>query len=150
MYEVSEAGLIRKIGSEKLRKLTPDRDGYLRIKLFHNQRATLLYVHLVVLTTFVGPCPLGQQARHLDGNPANNSISNLRWGTPLENAADKRTHGTMCTAEKHGRSKLTWKKVRLLRRLFQSGDFSQETLAKIFQVSQTHVSEIVRGISWKG
>jgi DNA-binding CsgD family transcriptional regulator len=33
--------------------------------------------------------------RHLDGNPANNHISNLGWGTNSENTQDRLEHGTM-------------------------------------------------------
>jgi len=34
--------------------------------------------HLVLLA-FVGPCPEGYECRHLDGDPANNHVDNLRW-----------------------------------------------------------------------
>jgi hypothetical protein len=32
--------------------------------------------------------------RHLDGNPINNRLENLRWGTHKENKADAIKHGT--------------------------------------------------------
>ena len=47
------------------------------------------YVHRLVLEAFVGPCPEGMECRHLEGDTANNALSNLAWGTPQENAADK-------------------------------------------------------------
>jgi hypothetical protein len=64
--------------------------GYLTVKLCGLTRK----VHEVILTTFVGPCPDGMECRHLDGNPANSALSNLAWGTHLENEADKLRHGT--------------------------------------------------------
>lgn len=51
-------------------------------------------VHHLVLEAFVGPCPLGQEARHLDGNPLNADLVNLIWGTPTANHWDRVRHGT--------------------------------------------------------
>jgi hypothetical protein len=63
-------------------------------------------VHRLVLMAFDGPCPEGQEARHLDGDPGNNrwepgteeermaAGGNLIWGTHSENIRDKHRHGT--------------------------------------------------------
>jgi DNA-binding transcriptional MerR regulator len=51
-------------------------------------------VHSLVLENFVGPCPEGMESRHLDGNKQNPKLTNLCYGTPKENGADKRIHGT--------------------------------------------------------
>lgn len=63
-------------------------------------------VHKIVMEAFVGPCPEGQEVRHLDGNPANNRWApgdeaetvaaggNLIYGTHGENMQDKHRHGT--------------------------------------------------------
>lgn len=51
-------------------------------------------VHVLVLLAFVGPPQPGQECCHYDDNPANNRLSNLRWGTRSENIADfRRNHG---------------------------------------------------------
>lgn len=50
-------------------------------------------VHRLVLTAFVGPCPEGMECRHLDGDAANNRLSNLCWGTREENIADSKRNG---------------------------------------------------------
>lgn len=55
-------------------------------------------VHRLVLEAFIGPSNL--ITRHLDGNPANNVLSNLAWGTPAENSADMRVHGTNAMTNK--------------------------------------------------
>jgi hypothetical protein len=71
--------------------------GYKRINLSDGQsrksrKKKQLMVHHLVLRAFVGPCPAGMQTRHLDGNPANNRLDNLCWGTPKENAEDCARH----------------------------------------------------------
>jgi hypothetical protein len=66
---------------------------YCSVRLCVNKKSRLFRVHRLVLEAFVGPCPPGHECRHLDGNPANNQLSNVVWGTPAQNAADRRRHG---------------------------------------------------------
>lgn len=49
-------------------------------------------VHAHVIITYVGPRPNGMMCRHLDGDPKNNNISNLKWGTAKENGEDRSRH----------------------------------------------------------
>lgn len=45
-------------------------------------------VHHLVLETFVGPRPENGIARHLNDNPLDNRLSNLKWGNQKENSDD--------------------------------------------------------------
>lgn len=47
----------------------------------------------LVLEAFVGPRPRGTECCHWDGDPTNDALSNLRWGTSKENSADQMRHG---------------------------------------------------------
>ena len=50
--------------------------GYLRVRVAGRR----FFVHRLVLETFVGPAPKDRpEADHIDRNPANNHVSNLRW-----------------------------------------------------------------------
>ena len=49
-------------------------------------------VHALVLTAFVGHKPEGMETLHDDGDSTNNRLSNLSWGTSLENHADRIRH----------------------------------------------------------
>lgn len=69
-------------------------DGYQQVSLFRDGSRRSFTVHHLVLTAFIGDRPDGMLCRHIDGNPANNVLDNLRWGTPSENMRDKRRHGT--------------------------------------------------------
>jgi hypothetical protein len=52
-------------------------------------------VHRLVAIAFHGPPPPDHEVRHLDGNPRNNTFSNLAWGTHLVNMHDMYQHGTL-------------------------------------------------------
>jgi hypothetical protein len=67
-------------------------DGYRLVGLSRPGRRITKTVHRLILTTFCGECPAGMECRHLDGNPANNHLINLAWGTKKENGADKVKH----------------------------------------------------------
>lgn len=69
----------------------PTQDGYLQVNLWKEGVGKKLYVHRLVLETFVGPCPPGMQCLHKDDNPANNHLSNLSWGTPAANSHQRDT-----------------------------------------------------------
>lgn len=68
--------------------------GYRRAALCRGERKRYVTFHALVLETFIGPRPEGMVCRHLNGNPLDNRLENLRWGTPEENAQDSIAHGT--------------------------------------------------------
>jgi hypothetical protein len=57
-------------------------------------------VHKLVLIAFVGPAPEGYECRHLNGDPADNRLENLCWGSRSENIQDAVRHGTWMTPER--------------------------------------------------
>ncbi|WP_082971209.1 HNH endonuclease signature motif containing protein [Mycobacterium sp. 852002-51971_SCH5477799-a] len=58
-----------------------------------NGRKETRRVHRLVLEAFVGPAPSGTFGCHLDGDPANNRLNNLRWDTQANNLRDVVSHG---------------------------------------------------------
>ena len=134
------------------RKLKPadNGHGYLRLSLRVNGRYVTAYVHRLVLLAFVGPCPEGMEALHdPDPDTINCKLSNLRWGTPKDNAADKICHGRQPRGEGHYLSKFTEDDVKQIRRLFRDG----ATIAEIAKIHRRAtggaISAIVAGRSWK-
>lgn len=96
-YQVNEMGQVR---GRRGWILSPgdNGNGYLYVCLRPNGGVPVCrYVHHLVLETFIGPRPDGQQTRHLNGDRGDNRLSNLAWGTAAENAADKVRHGTQST-----------------------------------------------------
>jgi len=67
--------------------------GHQLVKLSKDGSSRAGKVHRLVLLTFVGPPPEGCEGCHNDGNPANNDLTNLRWGTRSDNLYDRVRHG---------------------------------------------------------
>lgn len=103
-------------------------------------------VHRAVLLAFVGPPPKNQECRHLDGNPKNNNLENLKWGTHSENMQDRKRHGTYEYGEKNPHVKLTEKTVLEIRAIGK-----QKTLEKIrkeYGISIGNASAIINRKTW--
>ena len=107
-YEVSNFGRVRsfKGKSRRILKPTPDTDGYLQVVLRHWGKSFTKKIHHLVLDAFTGLRPEGLQTAHLDGNPANNHVSNLKWATSVENSSHKDIHGTRPKGDTHKNSLL--------------------------------------------
>ena len=151
-------GVVR-YGEMKRLKPSAQKRGHLMVML---GRGTYRFVHRLVLEGFSGPCPRGCECRHIDGNPANNRISNLAWGSRSENQADSVRHGTayhrrpdfrerckdLCTGRPVGTGhKLTAEQVGVIRMLISPWEKSQLTsiLADKFGVSRGYIRMIANG-----
>jgi DNA-binding MarR family transcriptional regulator len=73
----------------------------------------------------------------------------LFLGTNEDNMKDKVRKGRQARGEKNGRSKLTVKEVRTIRKLNKDGGFSYRQLAERFRLSPSYVGCIVREEYWK-
>lgn len=104
-------------------------------------------IHNLVLEVFVGPCPPGMMARHLDGNPSNNRLGNLAWGTAQDNAADRTRHGRTCRGERHHSARLSPADVMEIRRMKSLG-LRTADLARRFGVDWGTIARAARGETW--
>ena len=146
-YEVSTLGKVRRADTGKCLKTHLNDKGYPVAHLRMLGREKQIPVHTAMLTAFVGPKPPNQQAAHGDGNRARSILSNLRWATVRENAADRRLHGTQLFGEKSPNAILTEVQVReILSR--PRGVGSGFKLAEEFGVSFQTISLIRLGKIW--
>ncbi len=106
-----------------------------------------LFVHRIILFTFVGPCPPGLVCRHLDGNPPNCRLGNLAWGTHQENHDDMAIHGTRARGERQGASKFKDADIIQIRQL-QADGISLCEIARRFSVNLLTISKIVTRRTW--
>ncbi len=133
---------LRKMGGRE-RVLTP-RNGYLYVQLTANGRAKVYQVHYLVLTSFSGERKDKQVCRHLNGNPSDNRIENLAWGTHKENMEDRKKHGNYACGEKNINAKLTNEQALYI---YNSDELGID-LAKKFNIYPTKISNIRRGITY--
>jgi hypothetical protein len=126
----------------ELRKLTRRPDGYIIVRQGYNS----LYVHSLVLTAFVGAPRPGYEARHLNGDPSDNRLKNLMWGTREENYQNQVRRGTYAHGERHGSVKLTESEVIAIKNRPHD---SSRALAKEYNVSHQAISSIRTGRTWQ-
>ncbi len=133
IYAIWEDGRVWNLKLGKSLSFDIDKDGYRTAHVGGHS----IKLHRLVLIVFDREPTYGEQARHLDGNPAHNWASNLCWGTGGENWQDRREHGRAY--------KLTIEQVKEIR----SSSLTVGELAKLYGVSQPNISNIIRRIIWR-
>lgn len=109
LYEVSSLGQVRsmtrtvparnRFGSMlkryegRVKATHLDKDGYVYLGLYRGGTGQMHRVSRLVLLAFVGQPEPGMEACHDDHDKTNNALSNLSWGTRLENEQAKTAAG---------------------------------------------------------
>lgn len=146
-YEVSDLGKVARIradGARRIMKQSPAKGGYRRLNL---GRGNQKKVQRLVLEAFVGPCPPDHEAGHLDGDPANNALTNLAWVTHRENMVQMSLHGRSPRGERSHWARVTAAKVVEIRRRRLAGE-SVRDLCSAYKLSDSQIERIVTGKSW--
>ena len=146
-YMVSNYGRVRGLRGTFIGNMTSY--GYVKVLLYENGVSEERKVCQLVLELFGDPKPFeGAVTRHLDGNPVNDHIGNLTWGTHLENTDDRRAHGRDFNGERNPSSKLTEVEVSEIRDMIDAGDIPQVEIAELFGVTKAMISHIKYGRAW--
>ena len=155
IYEVSDLGRVRSVdrldSSGHRRHGRPMNQslvgcGYPRVTLTKNGLEKGRKVHQLVLAAFLGPPREGMVARHKNGNPRDNRLVNLCWGSPKENAADRLAHGRTYQGELHYNAKLTAVQVLEIR---ASKGLCGRELSAAYGVGTSQIYAIRSGLKWK-
>lgn len=111
-------------------------------------------LHRLVAFAFIGPCPVGKEVDHVDGDRTNNHVRNLEYVTRSENNLRayklglKTGNWPRLRGSEHGRAKLTEGDVRAIRRA-HSKNPDNVALATEHGVSLSTIEAIVYRRTWK-
>lgn len=155
-FEVSDIGKVRSLDrvlvdgrrwKARASKPKASRTGHLAVRLCDGKHYWL-GVHRLVLEAFIGPCPDGMEGCHNDGNPANNTLANLRWDTRAGNHADKIAHGTSLHGSRNHLAKLCAEDILAIREMSRGGITARAISAK-YSVTAANISSILAGKTWQ-
>lgn len=132
-------------------KLKPclDNNGYFYVTLYVNREKIRRSVHSLILDTFRGKARLGMIARHYNGNPVDNRLDNLLWGTMQDNANDRMRHGTVYRpiGDIHHMRKLTSKVIPAIRAMLAAG-LPMSKIAAKYGVGTSTINCVDKGRTW--
>jgi hypothetical protein len=98
LYKVSNLGNVYSVKSQKILKAQFSYDGHAIVGLYKNRKFKSHSIHRLVANAFI-PNPMNLPiVHHLDNNPRNNCVDNLKWCTQKENVHHTiaaGNHGTM-------------------------------------------------------
>lgn len=131
------------------RKPHCDPNGYLRMRLVKGGET--IRIHREVLRAFDrDPTYITlknnaiqlELCRHLDGDPLNNCLTNLKWGSPYENVQDTLKHRPELQQPNKGNQQYTDEIIREIREWHKEGASNKE-IRLMYGVSKAHVSYII-------
>lgn len=122
-------------------------DGYARVKFDGGN----YLAHRLFYEALIVAIPDDLLVCHRCDNPGCVNPEHLFLGTDADNSADKVAKGRQYRPSSEGspRVKLTRDAVRSIRRMYDTGEWTQLDLADTFGVSRAEVGYIVRGETWR-
>ncbi len=158
VYDASNFGRIRRVKPEKntfagrIMRQCKDRYGYPHLKLCKDGERKGYGTHTLIIGAFVGPCPVGKQVNHKDGDKTNNCIENLEYVTQRENNEHAFRLGLKnmdhVVGERHYNSILTERDIPQIRRLIKEGEFTRQEIGTMYGVSRSAINNVQNGHAW--
>lgn len=129
-------------------KPTVKKGGYLATTLYRDKKQHRRMIQRLVLEAFVGPCPDGMEACHIDHDPTNNNLSNLEWGTHQDNMTQSVSAGRIRRGETSGKTSFTEQDILDIRAAYCSGELNID-IAKRLGKNIYCIRSINQGKAWK-
>lgn len=107
--------------------------------------------HRFTYEIFMGPIKAGYFILHKEkcGNPNCVNPGHLYMGTQADNIRDRDSWGNAAIGEKNAFAKLSNKEVLKIKQLREKHNYTHETLANMFGVSDSAIWSIINGRTWK-
>lgn len=162
-YEISNKGRVRSLdrvikekGSEKtqrkrgvyLQSSPIKAGGYHCVALYKGAIGKSIRIHQVVYETFVGPIPQGMVIMHLNDQPADNRLENLKLGTRFENSRDMVAKNRQRQGTDHHSRKISYETALSVKALFASGTPVKE-IYKILGLTRSNTEAIAKNVNWR-
>jgi hypothetical protein len=151
LYEVSDQGRVRGLTSGRIisqwwagRKSKQ----YLSVHLYRGNRRATLKVHRLVALAFLGTPAEGQECCHGPLGTSCNAVTNLSWGTRVQNRADRKRDGTEIQGEDSHKAKLKREDIAEIKKLAEKGWTHRKIAAHFNLKSHATIGVILRGKSW--
>lgn len=153
-YKVSDKGVILSKKNRKPIKYRKNDKGYPCASLWINGKSKFIRIHRLLAQLFI-PNPENKPCvNHIDRDRANFDIKNLEWVTHSENVIHSINNGGRDNWTRNNvginnpNTKLSWSTVCAIRELYSGGNYSQNELSKIFNLSQGYIAKIVNNKVW--
>lgn len=164
LYEVSDLGRVRRLPRFQVLNdrwgkpfhrllsgmmLNPTlTDRYLCVNLRKEGKGHTTRLNILVCSHFNGAKPTADAcALHNNGDRFDNRAVNLRWGSHLENAADREAHGRTAKGERQHSARLTASDVQDIRRQVAAGTTMADA-SRLYGVHKGTVRNIVLRTTW--
>jgi hypothetical protein len=146
LYKISDAGNVMRDG--RLRKLRPNKRGYVRINLSKDGKIKVYMVHRLVAIAFLPNPENKPQVNHKNGIRSDNRLVNLEWCSQSENQlhAFKNELQIGNNGQSNGHAKLTNEDVINIRKNF-NGDYKD--FANKYSVSQESIRRVINYVTFK-
>lgn len=152
-YNISSFGRILDKTGKELKGVIREGNYAIVVDLYDGEgNKTRRGVGKIVCETFNGLCPEGLETRHLDGNPFNNNIQNLKFGTSKENSEDINRHRQSRRDRRKTTEKITDQEVEQIREYFKINGYKKGDdtfFSKKYNIGREYFGEIRRGIKRK-
>lgn len=116
IYEISTLGVLKRTSKSTGKVFKTVGSNCCRNKKY--KITSLGYIHRLVAKTFIPNPDNKPQIDHIDGNPENNSLENLRWVTAKENAnnpitlqRNRKSHKQYKPKYKHFKDVIWWQQI---------------------------------------
>ena len=138
----------------RLPKLQEDACGYLKFSYGHRNCRKMALVHRAVIAAFTGHVKPGMVVRHMNSNPKDNRLVNLRWGTQKQNLNDLSTkrRRRMASGEYHPLSRLQKEDIAEIREISLKHNHTidiRKRLAAKYGYTLSGISAIISKRTWR-